>query len=390
MEWHPEESTPRSQRGGILQRPYQKSKDAFLLDYKRLIDYACKHKFDGIVIWGFLRDVHGGTIYSKELCRYAVEREVGIMPGVGTYHYGGYFFEGSHRYNLSTFLQKHPEFQAVGKDGNKEEAICPSKEGWQRWLREGMRWLYETFEIKGVNIESNEGALCHCKDCKRAREEWEEDDPDSHKIDFLQMKPAVEAALEINPNSWVTYATYIGFDRKIMENPPKFVKLLPDNAIAQWTLTHMLDKWPEGVRAPTKRSTAYGHFNGHISTGFDVAIIKDLCRRSIESGMEGVLIYGERPDANVHSEVNYLAFEEFSSDPDLSLEEFAKKCLTPLYGNEDAALDAMKIMLTAETQRSDLNIRMKRLKIAKIRLEDAPDRETSRRWGQLVTVLEEK
>ncbi len=402
MEWYPEKPVPRSQKGGIRKRPYQKSKDAFLLDYKALIDYASRHRFDGVVIFGFLRDVHGGIRYSQELCRYAEDRDVGIMPGVGVYHYGGYFWEGNHRFNLATFLQGKPGLRALDKDGKRIEAVCPSKEGWQKWLRQGMRWLYETFEIKGVNVESNEEVICHCEDCKRAREEWVGDDLEWMKTDFLTLKPALETALEIDPSSWVSYATYIGFDKKIMESPPGFVKLLPDNAIAQWTLTYILDDWSEGARPPTKRSTALGHFNRkwlrqrirvdevpRLLSECHLSIIRNLCRRSVECGMEGALIYGEHPDSNVLNELNYLAFQDFSQNPGLSLEEFAEKRLTPLYGGDDAASDVMKIIHAVETRVLNMETVKENLRIAKTRLDSVSDREAYRRWGQIVTLLEE-
>ncbi len=36
-------------------------------------DFMADHKFNGLIIWGFLRDTHGGIKASKELCRFSDE-----------------------------------------------------------------------------------------------------------------------------------------------------------------------------------------------------------------------------------------------------------------------------------------------------------------------------
>ena len=61
-----------------------------------------EYGLNGLIIWGFIRDSHGGVAASRELCRYAAERGVRVLPGVGTSGYAGYVFEGNHRYNAHT------------------------------------------------------------------------------------------------------------------------------------------------------------------------------------------------------------------------------------------------------------------------------------------------
>ncbi len=52
---------------------------------------------------------HGGAKAARDLCLYARDRGVGILPGVGLCSYGGYYFEGDHPFNLDTYLRRHPE-----------------------------------------------------------------------------------------------------------------------------------------------------------------------------------------------------------------------------------------------------------------------------------------
>ena len=59
---------------------YSKPADGFLEDYRRLVDFMSLHRIGGVTIYGFLRDNHGGVEAAQELCRYAAERGVRILP----------------------------------------------------------------------------------------------------------------------------------------------------------------------------------------------------------------------------------------------------------------------------------------------------------------------
>jgi hypothetical protein len=73
--------------------PYPKPAGSFLIDAERCVDFMADHKFNGLILWGFLRDSHGGVAASQELCHYARRRGVRILPGVGTNDsYGGYYY----------------------------------------------------------------------------------------------------------------------------------------------------------------------------------------------------------------------------------------------------------------------------------------------------------
>ena len=97
--------------------PYGKPPGGFLADYKRLVDFCSRNRIAAIVIYGFLRDTHGGIEAAQELCRYANERGVRIMPGIAIGAYGGVYWEGDHPYNLATWLKKNPQFAATMEKG---------------------------------------------------------------------------------------------------------------------------------------------------------------------------------------------------------------------------------------------------------------------------------
>lgn len=72
-----------------------KPSTGFLEDYKRLVDFMSFNRISGVTIYGFLRDNHGGIEATKELCHYAKERGVRILPGVGINAYGAFIGKGA-------------------------------------------------------------------------------------------------------------------------------------------------------------------------------------------------------------------------------------------------------------------------------------------------------
>lgn len=63
--------------------PYLKPEMGFLEDYKRLVDFMSLNRINGVTIYGFLRDTHGGIEAAQEICRYANERGVRIFQEWG-------------------------------------------------------------------------------------------------------------------------------------------------------------------------------------------------------------------------------------------------------------------------------------------------------------------
>ena len=83
--------------------------EVFVDDYKRLIDFCAQSRINAIIIWGFLRDEHGGVDAAQELCNYAKSRGVRLLPGVGTSRYGGFYFRESSFCSIK-WLEQHPDY----------------------------------------------------------------------------------------------------------------------------------------------------------------------------------------------------------------------------------------------------------------------------------------
>src|SRR5262245_37618850 len=48
--------------------------EMFLRDYGHLLEWCSRHGVDAVVIWGLLRDAHGGVETAKRLCDLAAKR----------------------------------------------------------------------------------------------------------------------------------------------------------------------------------------------------------------------------------------------------------------------------------------------------------------------------
>jgi len=352
-------------------RAWFKRPEAFVNNMKLVIDYMSEHKLNGLILWGFLRDNHGGVPAALEVCRYANERGVRIIPGAGIdRHYGGFYHEGKHEFNLETRAEQNPSLQSVGKDGKPEpRTLCLELPENREWVERGFRWLYKTFPIGGVNVEFAEHSTCYNPECIEARKSQRGSETDFSK-DLARIVPFVMKTIhDIAPDTWISYVTYGGFTPEMKAKPPLHVRAAPDYAICQWTLTNMLtdlvptrsrrppkaegwtpglyeSPWPEGLRPPGKSYIGYIHWNAfytHNQKGFFVDAFREAARKAYRHGFQGIDTYGEESPEFPNVELSYLAFSEFTYNPEMSDEAFLRKRVAPLYGGERAGQVALEI-----------------------------------------------
>lgn len=371
---------------------FSKQPEAFLIDFKNCIDYMADHKFNGLILWGFLRDTHGGIEASQELCRYAQHRGVRILPGVGTSGYAGYYFEGDHPYNADAWIAAHPELRAVTSSGKPHNAPCPSKKANQDWLDQGARWLFQTFQIGGVNLEMGDFFVCYCDDCRKARAAIQSDEPDYYKDMAISHRVTLNTMRGLAPEAWLSYATYTGYTAEMMARPPQFLELIPDDAICQWTLTGMARRWPGDVRPMAKHNVGYLHWcntSTHTDDDFYLEQVRDICRDAAAAGFEGLDTYGELSAQRPNAELFYLAWEAFLWNPEMTLDEFIDQRLAPLYGGAGPARKLIEILPLVRTAKERENmegiIRARRLAESACQA-SAP--EGRLRWERMLAYLE--
>jgi len=362
--------------------PYLKRPEAFIEDYQRLTDFSAGLGIKGIVVWGFLRDSHGGVEYAKRVAGYASERGIAIMPGVGTTWYGGVYYEGNHPYNMETFICKNPSVRMLDEKGNTKTyagvsyGVCPTHPLFREWQEESIQWLFREFAIGGVNLENGDFITCECPRCREVRHSRPEDEPAVYCFQEMGYAPALRMLEDRMDTSIISYATYTGFvpgknpsSAEIVQNGsymqcarPQMFDRFHKGSVAQWTITGMtlrkplpltvyLDDgvpdavfenpcWPKDVRPPSIRSTAFQHYPSQWSGDRyreGISVIKESCLRAYGSGMEGVAIHGEVTSRYIPWALNYLAFSHFVHWPEDSLRDFAKKTLGNVLESEEAA-----------------------------------------------------
>ncbi|MGQ9684348.1 MAG: hypothetical protein ACUVX9_17620 [Anaerolineae bacterium] len=375
---------------------YLKGAETYVEDYRRLTDLAADLGVKGVIIWGFLRDSHGGVEASKRVAGYAASKGVAIMPGVGTTWYGGCYYEGDHPYNIERFLREHPEARILRRDGSVYEfagryGISPRHPAFLQWLQEGIRWLFREFEIGGANLENGDFMEDYHPLTLEFARTWPADDIPFFRFQAMSYIPAVEAVADLLDAKLVTYATYTGFvpgeiTREGEEDPncthcmglkpPAMLDRIHPQALCQWTLSGMLHehplpltvflndgapaealenpKWPAGVVRPGKRAVGFVH-QGSQWYGYGpqpngtryvqvISAIKEACLRAYRAGLEGVGIHGEVSPRFVPAALNYLAFSHFLHWPEDSLRGFARGTLAQVLGSEAEAEEYVEVL----------------------------------------------
>jgi len=362
---------------------YLKNPETYLTDYRRLTDMAAGLGVKGILIWGFIRDDHGGIDYAKRVADYAAANGVAIMPGVGTNHYGGIYYQGNHKYSLETFTAKYPDARQVTQKGDRHpRAICSTYPGLVEWQQEAIQWLFKEFAIGGANLENGDFGVCYCPRCKEVSKDWAKDEPSFWMHQYLGYNNALRAVADQLDDKLITWTTYKGFlpgkpdsthrhDRAYMYcQKPALIDKLPSNAICQWTITSMLqgeqaplmkyldngapeeilnhERWPKDIKPPTARSVGFMH-QGSQWVGVNryqliIGYIKQACLRAYRAGLEGVSIHGEVSSVNVTWALNYLAYSHFIHWPEDSLRDFGRKTLSQVLGSEDEG-EAFAVLL---------------------------------------------
>ena len=395
----------------------------FIAHHKRAIDFFSDHKLNGLMIWHILHDNHGGIESARELMTHGKRSNVRIMPGIGTMQYNGYYSSGKSPYNMTQFLNTHPQVRRLTKaDGEQTEMPCPSDPIYQKWFSEGAHWFFDTFpDVGGANVEHGDLLACHGPVCSEQRKK-----PGNDPNFFWDMKttevPLFEIAHERRPDAWMIFATYTSFmkeglpaQRDITKaalpaqrdaaTPPKFLDAYPPNAICQWTLTDLAtaESWPEGVGPPTgaiDEHIGYMHqgglrnccpgkpidearwWAGPSAIGDDISEAIDfVCGRIHQTGMTGLAIYGEMGDVLPAGYLRYVAMEYFTWHPDRTYEQFIRDRLATSYGSEKLAREFLEML--RNTDRGPGKIAAQRDRAAKHARGRGLDARQRRRWRDL-------
>ena len=354
---------------------YGRTKECFEGDYTRMLEYCGQHHIDAIVVWGLLRDRHGGVESAKRLCEVAAKNGVRLLSGVGLCAYGGAYYQGDSPYSLDLHLQKHPELKAVNEEGKPLEFTagiygpkmfyhaCPSRKENQDHIAESLQWLFENVPLDGAQIEAGDNHVCQCKLCKERRQyptgrfSWE---------DLALLHPiAIQAIRAVKPDAWICCETYSypepyrgsehpGFGEGKTAWADECLAKIPDGVFIEWVYDRIGKQrpprsWTEAGDLDTRR---HRHIlRAHFSTYWAgirgepaVEAIAEMVRESVKHGGDTMSLFGEVSPFHTGAELNYLALENFgsSANPQADVDVFLRDVAGPLLGGESHAHDYLK------------------------------------------------
>jgi len=326
---------------------------SFLAEYKDLIDWMARREFSDLIVWGFVDGRHGGEMAAKELARYAKSKGIRLSPGVssdiGAYGAYGGFALGipNHPFNDEVQVQAMAPTQRPG-----ERNLCYGRAENRDWLRRGAEWMLDTFEVDGLNLEVAEGGnQCGCADCKIrvARQEGS-----TGGASFSDLEVCVPILAEVfrqkRPGGLLTYAAYSPMWWKQKPAATHMLERIPDAAAAQWNLEL---EFNDRVASPARRNLGLIHEGGtsyHLRhrqpvawaftqyRGFNPRIepIRQFCINLRKMKLDGFVVGSVGSPKCPDNELGYLAFIDFSRNPELTLKDFYRSRLSELYGAEVA------------------------------------------------------
>ena len=371
---------------------YGRTTDAFVADYTALLRWCGRHNIDAVVVWGLLRDCHGGLESAKRLCDVAAKEKVRLLCGVGLNAYGGVYYEGNSPYNLERHLQAHPELLAVDTNGNKLSfnvdangkktnitttgmpgprgfyQACPSRRENQDFMAESLAWLFKNLPLGGVQIETGDTGICQCKQCRDRRQHSPFDFSWFSWEDMAMMYPlATNAIRSVAPDAWIVCETYscpqpyTGPDKTPDFGDPKpawadaQLAKFPHGVFVQWVCDRFMDDGPTGptwtaegrVSNADHRNIMRAHFSTYwsgIRGELAIQRIAKMIQKSVAAGFDAISLFGEVSPFQTGAELNYLAMADFGSagNPKADVDAFVQRVAAPLLGGVDNARDFVR------------------------------------------------
>lgn len=316
--------------------PYMKKSDAYSIGFRRLIDYCSGNGIHGIIIWGFLRDCHGGIKVAQDLCKYAADKGVSILPGVGLCSYGGYYFEGDHQFNLNTYLRKHPDRISTADNFNIKvtPVLDPALKANQDWWRDGLEWMLENFKVGGVDFEMGDFIVNPSTEAIKARTELGFE-ADGNILDIVTgTMELMERAEKFYHDGLFINSTYRGYHEITGFPKMDYLKPFSKQIVWEYTLKNMIGQpeFPQGfMNAPDHRRYGYLHWMSTAVKDIDKDYVSNIANvfpglHKLDFEFAGT--YGELSAIdNRVVDRNYRAQVAWANNADLQLEDFNRRIL---------------------------------------------------------------
>ncbi len=292
------------------------TEESYVKNYRLAVDSAARYGVEGIVVWGFLRDLHGGLRAAHQVLDYARKHGVEIFPGFGVDDYGGAYYQGESEWSLDQFINKHPEFQARNADGSLHihrwpmndwtvrKLCCPSCEPAMEYYLKSMEWLLREFDLKGFQIEQGDSGLCYCEKCRENFGIGEDKNSFNLNISTRRLLPVVRHALRQKNDLTIIVETYSGMEPDKVAEKASLFRSYPPEVYLSWQAYNGFDLperrflLNEKSASPAKHGCIAVRSNseaalGESDTPEEVGRAVELARYA---GLDMAYIYGEYPD----------------------------------------------------------------------------------------------
>jgi hypothetical protein len=183
---------------------------------KKCIDLLQKYGYNEFCLWGLLNSYSWSLDLQREsdenrlekvreIIKYAADRGIGIIYGMGVYSWG-----------CAEVIKNHPE---VG--GTDPNAMCGSSDLSFEWVKKYIDFVFSRLDVAGMHLESADLGRCRCSDCSAA------DDFTYHCGLNLKTAKYIREAwpgkiVMVNMISWQSW------DRKIGRNDSGLIDKLAD------------------------------------------------------------------------------------------------------------------------------------------------------------------
>jgi hypothetical protein len=319
---------------------------SFLAEFKDLLDWMGKNDYSALLLRGFVDDRHGGEPAARELVRYARSRGILLLPAVRLDAEGFVAHPKEHPFAAETARRAAAAAPRPGEAG-----FCTSRPENLAWLRRGTEWLLETFEVDGVVLETSEEApRCRCAECGERGEAAAA----GGLADLCRAAPiAADVFRQKRPQGLVLCApaAWPGAERHpetapIFRHVPENVLFLrepgalpADEAISP--ARRLVALVPGGGPAHHRRTL---RLPGGLYRSFRPRFeeIHRACATARRLKPEGFFASVAASPKNPDAELALLAFSEFWRAPDLTVDDFLRRHLARLYG-EQAAPDVLRL-----------------------------------------------
>jgi len=324
--------------------------------------------------WQYNRDhVNVRHDFVRQLIDYAHRGKIRVLLGFTPFGYDG----------VNKMGEAHPEWRAVGPDGNPTARfgihswgynLCPARDDTQRFMRDYIHEMAFDFyaNADGLFIESSDYAICHCPRCGPKFYDNEFRFVKSISEDLWARKPG--ATVVVYPH-YFTGARVPGMNVTAAKQPfdPRWtVCFTPHSANPDPSLTaraagslwsddspalHM----PEAIRDNARKAAAIG-CTGYLPSLESFSYIPTepenghpylVGKRRVPFGF-GWLKTGEAPYNELPIRINRIAYREYTRNPALTDTQFHEILGRELFGQSDfqAVEDALAIQEVCTNERT--------------------------------------